>query len=356
MHPFCNTEEITISSAVLHLPNPQENRALALVDGFLGTEIEARALALGLRSGLIDALARGAGDFSAFSPQAGRLLSGILQTAGIIAGDGTRPRLSERFESALAYRDLLEARLWFCNLVAPDVHQLFDQLLNDIPQFMARSKVFELFRYDRALEVTEDNLAFTKRWVGYTTTLTKYEAPAALARLDLGGQKRLLDVGGNSGEFVRQAVAAWPDLSALVFDLPVVCELGRRHLAGFGEAPRVSFVAGDLRGDALPGGQDVVSFKSVLHDWPDAEARLFLRKAFEALAPGGVAVIFERGEIEMGAQPLPYWMVANLVFLPFFRRAGIYLAWLAELGFVDIETAEIALEMPFHLIVARKPS
>ena len=355
MHPFCNTEEITISSAVLHVPNLPENRALALVNGFLRTEIEARALSLGFDSGLIDALARGEADFSAFSPQSGRLLSGILQAAGVIARDGTQVRLSERFAAALACRDLLEARLWFCNLVAPDVHQLFDQLLNDIPQFMARSKVFELFRYDRALEVSDDNLAFTGRWVGYTTTLTKYEAPAALERLDLGGRRRLLDVGGNSGEFARQAVAAWPGLSAVVFDLPVVCELGRRHVARFDDAPRVRFMAGDLRRDALPPGQDVVSFKSVLHDWPDVEARLFLRKAFEALAPGGLVVIFERGEIEVGEQPLPYWMVANLVFLPFFRRAEIYPAWLAELGFADIETAEVALEMPFHLVVARKP-
>ncbi len=340
---------------LLRPSGPLPNRALASVNEFLRTEIEARALALAFSRGLIDALAQGRGDLSGFSPQAGRLLAGILRTAGVVAAHQGRMQLSESFAAALTYRDLLEARLWFCNLVAPDVHQLFEQLLTDIPQFMARSKVFELFRYDRAVEVTQDNLAFTAQWVGYTTTLTKYEAPAALERLDLGGHGRLLDVGGNSGEFARQAVAAWPGLEAVVFDLPVVCALGRRHLAGSAEAGRVRFAPGDLRADALPGGQDVVSFKSVLHDWPDGEARAFLRKAFEALAPGGVLVIFERGEIEMEQAALPYWMVANLVFLPFFRKAEIYLGWLAELGFADIEMTGVELEMPFHLIVARKP-
>lgn len=339
---------------MLQPPNPLQNRALASVNEFLMTEIEARALSLAFDSGLIDRLARGEGGGAHFSPTAGRLLSGILRTSGVIAASGTE--LTDRFAAALAYRDLLEARLWFCNLVAPDVHQLFAQLLTDIPQFMARSKVFELFRYDRALEVTESNLAFTAQWVGYTTTLTKYEAPAAIERLDLRGRRRLLDVGGNSGEFARQIVAAWPELTATVFDLPVVCELGRRHLSRFPEAPRVAFMPGDLRQDALPGAQDVVSFKSVLHDWPDDPARDFLGKAFEALAPDGRLVIFERGEIEVGERPLPYWMVANLVFLPFFRRSAIYCGWLAELGFVDIDVAEIEVEMPFHLITARKPA
>ena len=341
---------------LLRPPSPQPNRALASVNEFLRTEIEARALALALSHGLIDALAEGRGEFTAFSPQAGRLLAGLLGTANVVVRSGNGLRLSEAFAEALAYRDLLEARLWFCNLVAPDVHLLFEQLLTDVPQFMARSKVFELFRYDRALEVTAANLAFTAQWVGYTTALTRYEAPAGLARLELGGRGRLLDVGGNSGEFARQAVEAVPGLEAAVFDLPVVCELGRRHLAGTGEAGRVRFLAGDLRRDGLPAGQDVVSFKSVLHDWPDREARAFLRKAFEALVPGGLLVIFERGEIEVGDEPLPYWMVANLVFLPFFRTAEVYRGWLSELGFADVEMTGVELDMPFHLIVARKPA
>jgi SAM-dependent methyltransferase len=337
------------------VPNPPSNRALALVNEFLTTEIEARALSLALARGLIDDIAQGRGSLSDFAPTPGRLLLGMLRTAGVVTLRDGHMHLTESFSNALAYRDLLEARLWFCNLVSPDVHQLFEQLLTDTPQFMARSKVFELFRYDRAIEVSESNLAFTAQWVSYTTTLTKYEAPAALEMLDLSGCRRMLDVGGNSGEFARQSVAAFPALVATVFDLPVVCELGRRHLAGSQEAVRVGFQPGDLRRDALPGGQDVVSFKSVLHDWPDREARAFLAKAFEALAPDGLLVIFERGEIEAGDRPLPYWMVANLVFLPFFRRAELYVGWLTELGFIDIETSGVELEMPFHLVVARKP-
>ncbi len=330
------------------------------MDRFLRTEIEARALSFVLANGWIDALAaapqpaeqliRRAG----VAPYGAPLLFGLLRTAEIVEIRDDAVRLTDRFRAALTYRDLLEAKLWFAELVASDVHQLFVPLLTDVPQFMARAKVFELFRYDRALEVTEANLAATGKWVGYTTALTRYEAPAFVERLELSYRRTMLDIGGNSGEFARQLVRRWPQLQATIFDLPVVCALGERHLGGSAEAGRVKFRPGDLRRDALPGGQDLVTFKSVLHDWPDGEARLFLRKAVEALAPGGLLAIFERTQIETGDEPMPYSMVANLVFLPFFRDRQIYLGWLAELGLEAIETASIALEMPFHLIVARK--
>jgi SAM-dependent methyltransferase len=166
---------------------------------------------------------------------------------------------------------------------------------------------------------------------------------------------RMLDVGGNSGEFARHAVRSVPGLSADVFDLPVVCELGRRHLASTEESHRVGFIPGDLRADDLPGGYDLVSFKSMLHDWPDEFAFDFLRKAVAALQPGGSILIFERAEIRATGDRLPYSMVANLVFLPFFRNAETYRVWLKQFGLVDISLETVMLEMPFHLITARKP-
>src|SRR4029078_2170107 len=96
-----------------------------------------------------------------------QLLAGI----GVIrAGDTIR--LTADFRDLLARRDLLEAKLWFANLVAPDVHGVFADLFYEIPEFMARAAVFELFRYDRCLEVTPENVDAAAQWVGYTTTLS----------------------------------------------------------------------------------------------------------------------------------------------------------------------------------------
>lgn len=330
------------------------------VDRFLETEIEARALALAFSHGLIDSLA-GAPDvarselhrLSRMPEGAFAFFLQLLAGNGVVRG-GEQLRLTPEFRSVLAWRDLLEAKLWFVNLVAPDVHGLFAELLCDVPRFMAEARVFELFRYDRCIEVTSENLAATAQWVGYTSTLTRYEASACLDRLDLSGSAKVMDVGGNSGEFARQMCERHPSLTATVFDLPVVCELGRRHVSASPQAARVAFCEGDLRHDALPAGHDVVSFKSVLHDWPANEAAAFLGKAADALEPGGRVVIFERMPIEISGARLPYSMVANLVFLPFFRQPDFYAAQLDRLGFVDIIVQRIGIEMPFALVTARK--
>ncbi len=176
----------------------------------------------------------------------------------------------------------------------------------------------------------------------------------ATRTLDLAGARAVMDVGGNSGEFVRQICERNPSMTATVFDLPVVCALGRRHVAEFPQAARIAFREGDLRRDPLPAGHDVVSFKSVLHDWPDSDAMAFLGKAADALEPGGCLAIFERMPIEVRGARLPYSMVANLVFLPFFRQPDFYAAELDRLGFVDITAQTVGIEMPFALVTARK--
>lgn len=329
------------------------------VDAYLRTEIEARALAFALERGLIDRLA--GGDLPAAEigpslalPEAGaRLLLDLLRGAGVAAG-ATRLALTADFRAALAYRDLLEAKLAFAALVADDVHGLFPLLVGDVRGFMARSKTFALFRYDRAKEATPAAVAAARRWVGYTTALTRYEAGPALAALDLAGHLQLLDVGGNSGEFAFQACRRAPALRATVFDLPAVCAIGREHVGAAPEGARIRFAPGDVRRDPLPAGHDLVTLKSVLHDWPDAEAGEILERAAAALAPGGTLAVFERAPLSLDGPPT-YAMVPNLVFLHFLREPDLYERNLARLGFRDIARRVIQLETAFFLVTARKP-
>ena len=77
-----------------------------------------------------------------------------------------------------------------------------------------------------------------------TTLLTRYEAAVCMDHHDFSQYRRMLDVGGNSGEFVLRICRRYPDISAAVFDLPLVCELGQEHVRGTAEADRISFVKG----------------------------------------------------------------------------------------------------------------
>jgi len=333
------------------------------VDRFLESEAAAHALGFAFTSGLIDRLARRADTATAGLADEFRLerpqlacLTGLLVGAGVATEpEPGRIGLSDAFRAVLPCRDLIEAKLAFAAAASEDLRRHFPAFVADLPAFMEAARTFELFRYDRCFEITPDNLDATRRWVAYTTCLTRYEAGPGLDRIETGRHRRLLDLGGNSGEFAAQACRRAPNLTATVFDLPVVCALGRENLADRPEGARVTFQAGDMRRDPLPEGHDLVTFKSVLHDWPADEARALLERAGRALAPGGRLVIYERAPMPLRERPLGYVQSADLVFQPFFREADLYTGALAALGFVDCTVRRLALETPFHLIEARKP-
>jgi SAM-dependent methyltransferase len=261
-------------------------------------------------------------------------------------------RLSDRFLTALTYRDLLEAKLDMLKVAVPDLLLGLTDLVKDERRFMSHSRMFQVFDYSRASTPGADNSEWTRRWVRYTTALTKYEAHACLDRHDFSRYEQLLDVGGNSGEFAAQICMRHARLHATVMDLPVVCQIGEAHLRGRPEAPRVRFLAADARVDPWPEAVDAVTFKSMLHDWPDRDATLFLARAHAALRPGGTLVIFERTRMPLAEGPLSYAATPMLLFARSFRDEAWYLARLDELGFTNARTKHVTLDTPFMIVEA----
>lgn len=335
--------------------------AYLCVDRYLRDAVGARALHSALELGLIDhclrqpaADVRSAAAACGLDARAMQLLLGMLQANEVIELHEGQIALTAAFVEALGFRDLLEAKLDFAALVAPDFMQLFSTLLTDPGSFFERARVFELFSYDRCFEATPENLAATRRWMRFTTALTRHEAQACIEHHDFLGCRRLLDVGGNSGEFALRLCRAHPQLRATVLDLPLVCQIGRAHVAAEAEAPRIEFVSAGETPAEFPSGVDAVCFKSMLHDWPDAEMRQFLERAWRALDRGGRLVIFERGPIEIGAGQVPYALVPILLFFRSYRSPLDYVRLLEQIGFRDIAWQTIELEMPFMLVTAVK--
>jgi hypothetical protein len=332
------------------------------VDRFLDTMAGAQALATAFELGLIDGLAAGARPAAGLAhqfhaePPGFDLLLGLLAGSGVvvISQDGTT-RLSDRFLAALTYRDLLEAKLDMLNVAVPDLLLGLTDLVREERRFMSHSRMFQVFDYARASTPGAENSEWTRRWVRYTTALTKYEAHACLDRHDFSRYRQLLDVGGNSGEFAAQICQRHTQLHATVLDLPVVCQIGAAHLRGRPEAARINFLAADARTDPWPETIDAVSFKSVLHDWPDREATLFLTRARAALRPGGTLVIFERTRMPLADAPLSYAATPMLLFARTFRDDSWYRARLDELGFTGVRTQHVTLDTPFMIVEASAP-
>jgi SAM-dependent methyltransferase len=188
-----------------------------------------------------------------------------------------------------------------------------------------------------------------------TSTLTRYEALACMELHDFSEHRRMLDIGGNSGEFILQLCRRHPELRATVLDLPLVCEIGMEHVLAEPEHSRIGFIKSDVRSEPLPLGYDLISFKSMLHDWPAQDARQFIDKAARSLVPGGTLLIFERGPLQVSERTPPVVMLPLLLFFRSYRPPTDYTTQLQALGFQDVRHQEIQLDSPFYVVTARKP-
>ena len=341
------------------LPDPLE---FLVVDEFLRTLVDARVLKTAFELGLIDRLIEhGAGAADALGRFLGvdrpgmRFLLDLLSAAGVVQKHRGDVRLTSRFRIALRYRDLLQTKLDYAGFTINDFSDLFTTLIKGCGGFMGQARLFELFDYRRALDPTIENYVRTRTWMRITSTLTRYEAAACLDVYDASSHRRMLDIGGNSGEFVLQFCKRHPALHGTVLDLPLVCDIGLEHVLTEPEHARISFIKGDVRSGQVPRGYDLIAFKSMLHDWPPQDARQFIDKAARALLPGGTLLIFERGALDLSGGTPPMSMLPNLLFFRSYRPAIDYTDQLSALGFQDVKQTDIELDSRFHVITGKKP-
>jgi len=331
------------------------------VDGFLQSAVGARALASALELGVIDYLqerpdaeCEELGAALRIDVGGLGLLCDLLSASGVCEETGGRLRLSEAFRRALRYRGLLEAKLDFAELALLDFMGGLTTLIMAPGEFRRRSRLLRLFDYGRCFDSSPESEALTRRWMRITTALTKHEARVCMRFHEFGRYRRLMDVGGNSGEFALQICRTHPRVRATVFDLPLVCRIGQEHVCQEPEADRIEFVGGNALADALPTGYDLITFKSVLHDWPEREAKHLILQASRSLQAGGTLLIFERGPFEVGEGTVPYSLIPFLLFFRSFRPPAMYKTQLEDIGFRDVTIQGIDLEMPFFLVAGVK--
>jgi len=220
---------------------------------------------------------------------------------------------------------------------------------------MGQARLFALFDYRRCFEFTPENYAITRGWMRITSTLTRYEARACLRLHDFSRHRRMLDIGGNSGEFALRICRFHPELRASIFDLPLVCDIGAEHVLAEPEHERIGFIPTDLRREQVPIGFDLITFKSMLHDWPEVDARQFVDKAVRALDPGGTLLIFERAALSVRDATPPMSMLPNLLFFRSFRQPSVYEEQMRALGMEDVGHRMIDLDTPYFVVTGRKP-
>jgi SAM-dependent methyltransferase len=106
-------------------------------------------------------------------------------------------------------------------------------------------------------------------------------------QVDLGGRKRIMDIGGGSGAYCIAAAKEHAGIHAVVLDLPVVCEVTREFIAENGVADRVEAQPCNFTRDPFPTDCDVAIMASNLPMYSREMIAGVVRKAHDALLPGG---------------------------------------------------------------------
>jgi SAM-dependent methyltransferase len=128
-------------------------------------------------------------------------------------------------------------------------------------------------------------------------------SPKVVAAFDLGRFRRLADLGGATGHLAIAACERYPDLRAVIFDLPQAVPLAREQAALSAAAARIEVVTGDFFQDELPPA-DLYALGRILHDWDDSKIALLLGKIYRALRQGGGLLIAEKLLHEDGVGPV----------------------------------------------------
>lgn len=129
---------------------------------------------------------------------------------------------------------------------------------------------------------------FLKSMTGLSTGANRVIA----GRFPFEDYKTAADLGTAQGDLIVQVALAHPHIAGIGFDLPAVGPIFEEYVASNGLSSRVRFQKGSFFTDPLPKA-DVLMMGHVLHDWNLDEKKLLIRKAFEAIPPGGALIVYD---------------------------------------------------------------
>jgi 3-hydroxy-5-methyl-1-naphthoate 3-O-methyltransferase len=179
-----------------------------------------------------------------------------------------------------------------------------------------------------------------------------------LAKLNLAGARRLLDVGGGPGTYSVLISQAYPEIKCTVLDLPEIVEIAKGLIDQQGASQRVTTLPGDYHTTAFPAGNDAVNFFGVLHqESPESIQNLF-KRAYESLNPGGR--VYAMDMMTDATHTQPKFSALFAVTMALTTKDGWVFSssevrtWLEEAGFVGFDVSPIG-GLPHWLASAQKP-
>lgn len=230
---------------------------------------------------------------------------------------GMAPRPADVFATALISLGLLKTsndangrRIFSNSLLAAtfldrnkpsymgDIVSMFDKRLynmwDKLPQSLLSNKPAagsgeEMFTQARSNQGIEHMKKFTHAMYGVSVG----PAMALTKAFDFSKYHKLVDVGGGSGVYAIKIAQANPSISALIVDLPSVCQVANEYIRRFNLQDRVKTEALDFFKQEIPGGYDVALLSHIMHDWSEEKDIALLKNIYKSLNSGGAVIVSE---------------------------------------------------------------
>ena len=186
--------------------------------------------------------------------------------------------------------------------------------------------------------------------------------PAIATALDLPTDRplRVLDVGGGHGGYSMALCNRYPNVEAVVFELPAAAAVARDLIAEAGLNSRVHVQEGDFQQEELGNGYDIALLFGILVSERVPEKQKLLHKTFRALTPGGQVVIRGAHLNDDRTAPLEATLFSLHMLLSTdagdISTLGELQGWLEGAGFINPRLADLPDWAGNGLLVATKPA
>jgi ubiquinone/menaquinone biosynthesis C-methylase UbiE len=186
--------------------------------------------------------------------------------------------------------------------------------------------------------------------------ITAGTARALATTYDFARHRRVLDLGGGTGSFLRAILRQHDNVEATLFDVPAVAALARQRLAGSPVAARLRIVEGDFFTDPLPNDHDAILIANVFHNFLPERNRALLGRVCSFAPAGARLLLVDFWTDPTHTQPLMAALMAG-AFLLVTGKGDVYSVeevrdWLQATGWRMLERTPLA--GPTSLIVAEK--
>jgi (2Fe-2S) ferredoxin/predicted O-methyltransferase YrrM len=196
---------------------------------------------------------------------------------------------------------------------------------------------------------------WTRNFITAMQRNAKDRAGLVVKALGTAGVRRILDLGGGSGAYSIAFAKASPDLQCEILDVPEVVPLAAEYVSKAGVSAQVSLRAGDMLGDNLGSGYDLILLNAICHMFSEEQNRNLFRRVRQALAPKGRLAVQDFILNPDKAGPVRAALFSLNMLVGTEGGASYseseYTEWMKAAGFSEVR--RISLPGPTDLIVGR---